>query len=227
MSLLPNATKSMIGLTLGGGLMLGTAVTANASLSEGDTGNDVEKLQEELSAKGLYEYNIDGIYGPITENGVEELQGGSGLKVDGIVGPNTKMELDSFTGQGNSHYEQETEEVVESASTENEDEVVSDQPDYHNETMEMEATAYTANCAGCSGITATGVNLNADRNAPVIAADPDVLPMGTEVEIEGMGTYTVEDTGGAINGDRIDIHVPTKSEAFDFGRQDVEVTILD
>ncbi len=46
-----------------------------------------------------------------------------------------------------------------------------------------------------------------------IAADTSVLPMYTKVYIEGWGTYTVEDRGGAIKGKRIDIFVANNSIA--------------
>ncbi|WP_176757539.1 G5 and 3D domain-containing protein [Salimicrobium halophilum] len=94
-------------------------------------------------------------------------------------------------------------------------------------TLQMEATAYTADCAGCSGITATGVNLNANPNKKVVAVDPSVIPLGSRVWVEGYGTAVAADTGGAINGNRIDLHVPNKGEAFSFGRRSVEVKILD
>src|SRR5699024_6453041 len=42
------------------------------------------------------------------------------------------------------------------------------------ETMTMEATAYTADCEGCTGVTATGIDLKNDRKKNVIAVDQDV-----------------------------------------------------
>ncbi|MFD1851334.1 3D domain-containing protein [Oceanobacillus bengalensis] len=94
-------------------------------------------------------------------------------------------------------------------------------------TLSVEATAYTAYCAGCSGITATGINLKNNPNAKVIAVDPNVIPLGTKVYVEGYGHAIAGDTGGAIKGNKIDIHVPTKDEAFSWGRRVVEVTILE
>src|SRR5699024_7579417 len=44
------------------------------------------------------------------------------------------------------------------------------------QTKTMQATAYTAKCdTGCTGITATGQNLNANPNKKVIAVDPSVI----------------------------------------------------
>ncbi len=95
------------------------------------------------------------------------------------------------------------------------------------QTFAVEATAYTAGCAGCSGITATGINLNNDPYAKVIAVDPNVIPLGTQVYVEGYGYAIAGDTGGAIKGYKIDIHVPTKKEAYNWGRRTVEITILE
>ncbi|MDL4839076.1 G5 and 3D domain-containing protein [Aquibacillus rhizosphaerae] len=96
-----------------------------------------------------------------------------------------------------------------------------------SKTLYMNATAYTANCNGCSGITATGIDLNSNPNAKVIAVDPSVIPLGTRVWVEGYGNAIAGDTGGAINGNKIDLHVASKSEAYSFGSRNVQVKILD
>lgn len=94
-------------------------------------------------------------------------------------------------------------------------------------TLTVTATAYTAQCSGCSGVTATGINLNNNRNMKVIAVDPSVIPLGSRVHVEGYGTAIAGDTGGAIRGNKIDVHVPTKAEAKRWGRKQVKITILD
>ena len=91
----------------------------------------------------------------------------------------------------------------------------------------VEATAYTANCEGCSGTTATGVNLKENPDAKVIAVDPNVIPLGSKVYVEGYGYATAEDTGGAIKGNRIDVFIPSQDQAVDFGRKTVTVKILE
>ncbi|MBS4198003.1 G5 and 3D domain-containing protein [Lederbergia citri] len=92
--------------------------------------------------------------------------------------------------------------------------------------MYMNATAYTAYCNGCSGVTATGINLRANPNLKVIAVDPRVIPLGTKVWVEGYGYAVAGDTGGAIKGNRIDIFVASKEEAYRFGRKQVKIRIL-
>lgn len=95
-----------------------------------------------------------------------------------------------------------------------------------NRTITVSATAYTAYCPGCSGVTYTGIDLRANPNAKVIAVDPDVIPLGSRVYVEGYGEAIAGDIGGAINGHDIDVFVSNKSEALQWGRKDVQVTIL-
>ncbi|WP_252314025.1 peptidoglycan-binding protein [Sinobaca sp. H24] len=118
--------------------------------------------------------------------------------------------------------EEASEEVVESSSSES-----SADSEASGDSFTAEATAYTAFCTGCSGTTATGVDLRANPNQNVIAVDPNVIPLGSTVEVEGMGTFTAADTGGAINGNRIDIFMADRSDAVSFGRQNLEVTVID
>jgi 3D (Asp-Asp-Asp) domain-containing protein/LysM repeat protein len=91
----------------------------------------------------------------------------------------------------------------------------------------VEATAYTAECEGCIGITKTGVDLNANPDAKVIAVDPSIIPLGSKVYVEGYGYATAEDTGGAIKGNRIDVFIPEQNDAIQWGRKQVKVTIID
>ncbi|MCC9087439.1 MULTISPECIES: LysM peptidoglycan-binding and 3D domain-containing protein [Bacillus] len=92
--------------------------------------------------------------------------------------------------------------------------------------MTVTATAYTANDGGISGITATGVNLNKNPNAKVIAVDPNVIPLGSKVYVEGYGEAIAADTGGAIKGNKIDVHVPSKSQAKNWGVKSVKIKVL-
>ncbi len=90
----------------------------------------------------------------------------------------------------------------------------------------MQATAYTAKCTGCTGITATGIDLNSNPNAKVVAVDPSVIPLGSRVWVSGYGEAIAGDTGGDIKGNRIDLHYPNKQAANGFGRGSVTVKIL-
>lgn len=85
-------------------------------------------------------------------------------------------------------------------------------------------TAYCA-CMQCcgktNGITASGKKATANHT---IAA-PKTFKFGTKVVINGV-TYTVEDRGGAIQGNRIDIYMNSHAEALKWGVRYVEVEVL-
>jgi 3D (Asp-Asp-Asp) domain-containing protein len=91
--------------------------------------------------------------------------------------------------------------------------------------MQIVATAYCP-CEKCceksDGITATGVKAKANHT---IAADPNILPYGTEI-LCGMGEFVVEDTGGALKGkNQVDFFFDTHEEALKFGRQQFTIWI--
>jgi len=88
-------------------------------------------------------------------------------------------------------------------------------------TMTMRATAYTGH-----GRTASGKQVRRG----MVAADRRVLPFGTKVRLKNAGRYSgvyrVEDTGGRIRGRKIDIYMPSRGAAKQFGRQTVKVEVL-
>ncbi|MDF2644680.1 MAG: hydrolase [Paenibacillus sp.] len=59
----------------------------------GATGSDVNELQGRLKFIGFYTGSIDGDYGYKTLLAVKRFQGEFGMKVDGVVGPKTKLRL--------------------------------------------------------------------------------------------------------------------------------------
>ncbi|PLT35040.1 3D domain-containing protein [Bacillus sp. V5-8f] len=92
--------------------------------------------------------------------------------------------------------------------------------------LTVSATGYTASCEGCSGVTATGVDLKANPNAKVISVDPNVIPLGSKVWVEGYGYATAADTGGAIKGNKIDLFFANKQDALNWGVKQVTVKVL-
>lgn len=98
---------------------------------------------------------------------------------------------------------------------------------------EYEATAYCA-CAKCCGVWAEnrpdGIVYTASGAVAVegvtIAADWDVLPPGTVVYIDGLGERVVQDRGGAIKGNAVDIFFEDHNEALVFGRQTVRLYVV-
>lgn len=69
--------------------------------------------------------------------------------------------------------------------------------------------------------TASGAVAEAGKT---IAVDPDVIPYGTEVIIDGH-TYTAQDCGGAIQGNRIDVYCNSHQEALQLGVKYAEVFV--
>jgi 3D (Asp-Asp-Asp) domain-containing protein/sulfur carrier protein ThiS len=88
--------------------------------------------------------------------------------------------------------------------------------------LSMVATAYTAGCGGCSGVTASG----RPAGHGVVAVDPSVIPLGTRMYIPGYGHAVAGDTGGAIRGHRIDLGFNSNAEANQFGRRPITVYLI-
>jgi len=87
------------------------------------------------------------------------------------------------------------------------------------------STTYTATAYSLRGRTASGQMVSRG----LIAADRRVLPIGTRVRLQAgsySGEYLVADTGGAVRGRKIDIWMPSTSEAMRFGRRPVKLTVL-
>jgi 3D (Asp-Asp-Asp) domain-containing protein len=83
---------------------------------------------------------------------------------------------------------------------------------------EFMATAYCTEkyehiCGEGHGITKSGQPVQA---GVTVAADPTVLPLGTVIYIEGVGIRIVQDTGGAIKGNRIDVAIDTHENALNW-----------
>ncbi|MFD1036982.1 LysM peptidoglycan-binding domain-containing protein [Virgibacillus byunsanensis] len=167
------------------------------------------------------------------EVSVDELKEWNHLKTDLIViGQELEIKGTNVVQEGQAVATTSNENQPDNNESTQNTEQTSESPEPNNQenpegkTITVSATAYTAGCDGCSGITSTGVNLNENPNAKVIAVDPSVIPLGSEVYVEGYGYATAADIGSAIKGNKIDLHVPTKDEAFSWGVRTVNVTIL-
>ena len=93
----------------------------------------------------------------------------------------------------------------------------------HAETFTATAYCSCRKCCGkwADGITASGTTATAGRT---IAVDKRIIPLGTHVLVDGE-EYIAEDTG--VRGKKIDIYFDSHKEALKFGRQTVEVEIID
>ena len=90
------------------------------------------------------------------------------------------------------------------------------------------ATAY-CDCVKCcgktDGITKSGTKATQGRT---IAVDPNKIPLGSKVIIEGDShEYIAEDIGSAIKGNRVDIFFENHSDAIKFGRRNVNLTVIE
>ena len=85
--------------------------------------------------------------------------------------------------------------------------------------LDMIATAYTytGNNTASGTIPAPGV----------AAVDPRVIPLGSRLFVEGYGSATALDTGGAIQGNRIDLFYPTLDQARHWGVKGTKVYVLE
>lgn len=97
---------------------------------------------------------------------------------------------------------------------------------------EFKVTAFTAGYESTGktpdhpayGITASGKRVKENHT---IASDWDVLPPGTVVYIEDVGIRTVEDRGGKVKGNHIDLYIEGLDEALEWGVQFKEVWIIE
>lgn len=67
-------------------------------------------------------------------------------------------------------------------------------------------------CGYGIGQTASGAQTEVGTT---IAVDPNIIPLGSMVYVEGIGLRIAQDTGGAIKGNKIDILLPTHDECFE------------
>lgn len=97
--------------------------------------------------------------------------------------------------------------------------------------MRVEATAYTSGPESTGkrpgdpgyGVTYSGV----PARAGVVAVDPEVIPLGSVLYVEGYGLAVALDTGRAIRGRRIDVWFADVETARRWGRRTVWVGVLD
>ncbi|MDM5336521.1 peptidoglycan-binding protein [Fictibacillus enclensis] len=166
-------------------------------LRKGDIGKPVIELQRLLKAWNAYSSTVDGIYGDGTVSAVASFQKNHGLSADGIAGPSTYKKLRQKS------------------------------PSFSTRSFTVNSSAYTADCDGCSGKTKMGIDLKKYSNGKVVAVDPDVIPLGSKVVVEGYGTAIAADIGGGINGKMLDVFIADHGDAINWGRKDVKVTVYE
>ena len=170
-------------------------------------GEGVVLVQRKLIEHGFLSGEADGIAGNSTISAIKKFQSSVGLEPTGIC------DLQTYAALENADYN------ISDTSWSNTSERI---PSFKR-TVYVEATAYSRFDAGVGTHTARG---NPVRRG-IIAVDPLFIPLGTRVYIPGYGEAIADDTGGAIKGNRIDIAFDTYEEAIRFGRQSIEIYILD
>lgn len=149
------------------------------------------------------------------------------LSADGHITPATQEEIAT---QPEVATVEEAAAVVETAPVETTPEVevapVAETPVAEaapqGQTFTVETTAYDGVSLG--GLTASGYQISSTSDR-VIAVDPSVIPLGSTVYVPGYGTAIAADTGGAIQGNIIDLNMST-ADAIQWGRRTVTITVL-
>ena len=88
----------------------------------------------------------------------------------------------------------------------------------------FEATAYTLEDGNGDGYTAT---MTIPEEGWTVATDPTTIPYGSKLTINGQPGYIAEDCGPDIKGNRLDIFMVDRGQALDWGRQTVEVVVVE
>ena len=96
------------------------------------------------------------------------------------------------------------------------DTVLTATPSGGSRLLTVVATGYALN-----GHTASGIPVGPG----VVAVDPSVIPLGTPLTIPGYGQGIAADTGGAIQGARIDLWFSSHAEALAWGRRTVTIAV--
>lgn len=98
-------------------------------------------------------------------------------------------------------------------------------PEQYAKILNMTATAYAPGPAD-NGVWGDRTYVGTKVRKGVVAVDPQVIPMGTKLWVEGYGYAVAEDQGSAIKGNRIDLAFNEYKVAEDYGIQQVKVYIV-
>lgn len=177
-------------------------------IKPGMHGAGVKYIQQKLIERGFLDGDADGWCGEATVAAIRDFQYSMNLPADGICGILTYAALENaeYINDDSSEWEKSVAEF----------------PKF-KQTIYVEATAYSRFDSTAGNRTALGTSVKRG----IIAVDPDVIPLGTRVYIPGYGEAVAEDTGGDIKGNRIDIAFDTYEEAQDFGRQSLQIYIIE
>ncbi|MBN2797334.1 MAG: G5 domain-containing protein [Clostridia bacterium] len=110
-------------------------------------------------------------------------------------------------------------------------------PFRYSKVIVCQSTAYDLSYASCGkypGEPGYGITYLGTQARPgVIAVDPSVIPLGSNVYVESMGSgadygfAVAEDTGSAIKGNKVDLFISSHTAAMRYGRRNVRIYILE
>jgi 3D (Asp-Asp-Asp) domain-containing protein len=88
--------------------------------------------------------------------------------------------------------------------------------------VRFRATAY---CKGTTTASGAGIQTG------IAAADPELLPVGSVIRVDGLSTryngiYTILDTGPRVKGRQIDVYMWSCNEALAFGRRTIRLQVM-
>lgn len=88
--------------------------------------------------------------------------------------------------------------------------------------------SFYCTCEKCCGAYATGLTKSGTTvtEGRTIAVDPNVIPLGSRVYIDGYGVFIAEDIGGAIKENKIDIAVGNHDQALKLGIDEAAVYLV-
>lgn len=208
--------KKIIALTtsLAISLLSINGIYAQASIlnninSEAVNANYLEK--KDLNTN-IYDFNND-IYAVNINN------------IDKSINIDFKSKSETIINDLNIHNKNIEEKKVDDAlSTTNSDniKIESNPTNNYKEVYTMVSTAYAGDTITYMGTTP----VRDPDGISTIAVDPSIIPLGSKVYIPGYGLAIASDTGGLINGNRIDLFLNSEDECINWGVQTVSLYLI-
>ena len=199
-------------------------------------------MQESLIKLNYLDGDANGLADSKTIDALKKFQKDSGFTADGIAGKSTYKMLEEKQKSKKKSKDKKSKDKIEQPVENPSDkkvEVIEDIPDdffdvqdpnvwseeipANGRAVYVEATAYSAFEPDSSPYTTRGHRVKRG----VVAVDPSFIPLGSKMFIPGYGKAIADDVGIDIIGNRIDIAFDTAEEAMIFGKQQMEIYLID
>lgn len=145
--------------------------------------------------------------------------------IDKSINIDFKSKSETIINDLNIHNKNIEEKKVDDAlSTTNSDniKIESNPTNNYKEVYTMVSTAYAGDTITYMGTTP----VRDPDGISTIAVDPSIIPLGSKVYIPGYGLAIASDTGGLINGNRIDLFLNSEDECINWGVQTVSLYLI-